>query len=63
MIKEYDVVKSTKALSDAIAAGCKGAVVMVHTEPTLGYEVEFVDDNGETLDVLTVYPDDIRLLN
>ena len=48
MIKEYDVVKSTKALSDAIAAGCKGAVVMVHTEPTIGYEVEFVDDNGET---------------
>ncbi|MEB5705643.1 DUF4926 domain-containing protein [Pantoea anthophila] len=63
MIKEYDVVESTKVLSDSIAAGCKGAVVMVHTEPTLGYEVEFVDDNGETLDVLTVYPDDIRLLN
>ncbi|ROP60172.1 uncharacterized protein DUF4926 [Enterobacter sp. BIGb0383] len=63
MIKEYDVVKSTKMLSGSIAAGCKGAVVMVYTEPTLGYEVEFIDANGETLDVLTVYPDDIELLN
>lgn len=63
MIKEYDVVKSTKVLSSSITSGCKGAVVMVYTEPTLGYEVEFIDANGETLDVLTVYPDDIELLN
>ncbi|MDU4128448.1 DUF4926 domain-containing protein [Pantoea sp.] len=63
MLKEYDVVKSTKVLSDSIVVGCKGAVVMVYTEPTLGYEVEFVDADGETLDVLTVYPDDIELLS
>lgn len=36
---------------------------MVYTEPTLGYEVEFINANGETLDVLTVYPDDIELLD
>lgn len=63
MIKEYDVVKATKMLSDSIAMGCRGAVVMVHSKPALGYEVEFVDDNGETLDVLTVYQNDIELLS
>ena len=63
MIKEYDVVKATKMLSDSIAMGCRGTVVMVHTKPTLGYEVEFVDDNGETLDILTVYQDDVELLS
>ncbi|WP_415837931.1 DUF4926 domain-containing protein [Serratia silvae] len=40
--------------------GCRGAVVMIYQEPTLGYEVEFVDNEGVTLDVLTVYPDDIE---
>ncbi|CAM4076981.1 hypothetical protein SESI111939_15830 [Serratia silvae] len=33
---------------------------MIYQEPTLGYEVEFVDNEGVTLDVLTVYPDDIE---
>ena len=33
---------------------------MIYQEPTLGYEVEFVDSEGGTLDVLTVYPDDIE---
>lgn len=60
MIKEYDVVKAKKDLSDAVLKGCRGAVVMVYQEPTLGYEVEFVDNAGDTLDVLTVYPDDIE---
>ncbi|MFB5171593.1 DUF4926 domain-containing protein [Erwinia amylovora] len=60
MIKEYDVVRAKKDLSEAVLKGCKGAVVMLHEEPTLGYEVEFINDVGETLDVLTVYPDDIE---
>lgn len=63
MIEEYDIVKATKMLSDSIAMGCRGAVVMVHTKPTLAYEVEFVDDNVETLDVLNVYQGDIELLS
>ncbi|WCG84975.1 DUF4926 domain-containing protein [Pectobacterium sp. A5351] len=62
MIKEYDVVLAKKGLSDTVLKGCKGAVVMIYKEPVLGYEVEFVDNEGNTLDVLTVYPDDIELL-
>lgn len=60
MIKEYDVVRAKKDLSEAVLKGCKGAVVMLYEEPTLGYEVEFINDFGEALDVLTVYPDDIE---
>lgn len=60
MIKEYDVVKAKKDLSDIVLKGCRGAVVMIYQQPTLGYEVEFVDNEGDTLDVLTVYPDDIE---
>ncbi|WP_113628154.1 DUF4926 domain-containing protein [Pectobacterium peruviense] len=62
MIKEYDVIKAKKDLSDTILKGCKGAVVIVYQEPVLGYEVEFIDSEGNTLDVLTVYPDDIEPL-
>jgi len=60
MIKEYDVVKAKKDLSGNVPKGSRGAVVMIYQEPTLGYEVEFVDNEGDTLDVLTVYPDDIE---
>ena len=60
MIEEYDVVRATKNLSEKVLKGCKGAVVMLYEEPTLGYEVEFINDAGETLDVLTVYPNDIE---
>ncbi len=60
MIKEYDVVRAKKKLSDTVTQGCIGAVLLVYQEPTLGYEVEFIDSEGDTLDVLTVYPDDIE---
>lgn len=60
MIKEYDVVKARRDLSESVLKGCVGAVVMIYHEPTLGYEVEFINDVGETLDVITAYPDDIE---
>lgn len=61
MIREYDVVEAKKNLSDMVLKGCKGTVLMIYREPTLGYEVEFIDNKGDTLDVLTVYPEDIGL--
>ena len=60
MINEYDIVRAKSALSKLVLAGTKGAVVMVYEEPTLAYEVEFVDEQGNTLDILTVYPKDIE---
>ncbi|MCW2481073.1 DUF4926 domain-containing protein [Candidatus Symbiopectobacterium sp. NZEC135] len=62
MIREYDGIKATRDLSDRVLKGCVGAVVMIYQEPTLGYEVEFFDKEGDTLEVLTVYPDDIESL-
>ncbi|MBK5073443.1 DUF4926 domain-containing protein [Budviciaceae bacterium CWB-B4] len=61
MIKEYDVVKAKKDLSDSVLQGCEGAVLLIYQEPALGYEVEFVDSNGDTLDVLIVYLGDIEV--
>lgn len=65
MIKEYSSVVATKDLSDNIKSGCHGSVVMVYNFPDLplGYEVEFFDVDGRTLDVLTVEPEDIELQN
>lgn len=62
MIKEYAVVMAIKNLSPKVPEGTIGTVVMVYTGPTWGYEVEFVDDNHETLEVLTVYPDSIEIV-
>lgn len=62
MIREYDTVRTTKDLSDCVRKGCIGAVVMIYQEPTLGYEVEFFDKEGDTLEVLTVHPDEIESL-
>jgi len=60
MIKEYDVVKAKRDLSECILKGCKGAVLMVFEEPSLAYEIEFVDAEGDTIDIITAYPNDIE---
>jgi len=55
-------------LGTAIPAGTHGVVVMVYQNPP-GYEVEFVDDEGDTMQdpntkafTFTVYDEDIELL-
>lgn len=62
MFKEYDLVTAKNNLSDRVLQGSRGTIVLVYQEPVLGYEVEFIDNEGETLNVLTVFPDDIELL-
>jgi hypothetical protein len=54
-----DVVISRKALSELVPIRCRGAVLMCFEDDE--YEVEFVDNNGETLDVLTVRGGDLEL--
>ncbi len=53
----------------AIPAGATGVVVMVYHNPD-GYEVEFMDDDGDTLQdpktnafTFTLYDQDIELLS
>ena len=60
---EYDVVKLKRDMpSIALKAGSIGAIVMVYTKDknTHAYEVEFVDENGETLALQTLGEDDIE---
>lgn len=59
MIEKYDIVKSLKDLNDTVLKNCKGTVLIVYSNHPPDYEVEFVNDDFETLDVLTVKSSDI----
>jgi hypothetical protein len=62
MLKEYDVVRAKRDLNPLILRGTKGAVMLILHENPNKYEVEFVDENGETLELLTVGDDDLELV-
>lgn len=62
MLKEYDVVRAKNDLNPLISRGTKGAVMLILHENPNKYEVEFVDENGETLELLTVGDDDLELV-
>ncbi|CAH0126162.1 DUF4926 domain-containing protein [Pedobacter sp. Bi126] len=59
MIKEYDIVKSLKSLNDKVFKGCRGTVLIIYSDFPSTFEVEFVDEMNETLDVLTVKANDV----
>lgn len=64
MIQQYDIVSLTEPLPKKnLKKGTKGTVVEIYDEPPLppGYEVEFVDDNGTTVALITLSGDEIRL--
>lgn len=63
MLNEYAMVVATKDLSKGVKRGCVGTIVMIYDNPSLAYEVEFFDDNGNTIELLTVEPDYIKLKN
>ncbi len=54
MLSELTLVKSLKDVPDKdIKAGDIGTIVHCYTDPREGYEVEFLDEEGYTKDVLT----------
>jgi hypothetical protein len=61
MLNEYAVVVATKDLSKEVKRGCVGTIVMIYDNPSLAYEVEFFKTNGDTVELLTVEPNDIKL--
>ena len=61
MLKEYDIVKARRDLSGKILKGCTGVIVMAFQSSDLAYEIEFVNDKGDTIEVITAYPDDIEV--
>ena len=46
-----------------VLAGDIGSVVEVYTSPNLAYEIEFVNPDGTTRALLTLAPDQVRLLS
>ncbi|QAA81967.1 DUF4926 domain-containing protein [Aequorivita sp. H23M31] len=62
MFKLYDVVKSKKEISEDIPIDTLGTIVMVYNEFTpIAYEVEFINDEKGTINVVTVVEDDLRI--
>lgn len=62
MFKEYDVVRVNKRLNQNIDKGEEGTILMVFEDKNNEYEVEFVDKQGNTLDVLTVREIDLEIV-
>lgn len=63
MFDEYEMVIAVKDLNFNVLKGCVGTIVMIYDGTPPQYEVEFFDDNRETLDVLTVNHSDLSHLN
>jgi hypothetical protein len=63
MFKEYDVIKLKKPLpSKNLPVGARGTILIVYNDPNLprAYEVEFLDEKGDTLAVTTLQEDFIE---
>jgi hypothetical protein len=50
MFKEYGIFRLLKPIGDeSIPVGKIGVVLMVYQDPSIAYDVEFVDENGRNL--------------
>ena len=63
MLKEYDVVLLKQSIPEVpLPSGTRGAILMVYHDNPPAYEVEFVDDFGNSLGVHTVREVDLSLI-
>lgn len=60
MFNGFDVVVANKKLSPNVHEGASGTILMCYSNND--YEVEFMDDDGESLDVLTVPGSVLKML-
>jgi hypothetical protein len=64
MFDDYDVVRLVSDLeSKGLKAGTRGAIVMIYPSHPPEYEVEFVDENGNTLGIETVKMEQIEKIS
>jgi hypothetical protein len=61
VLQEYDVIKSRHDINTKVQKGAIGTILSVHWDTPPRYEVEFIDEEGNTLDVTTVLESDIEL--
>lgn len=62
MFSEYDAVVALTLLSNRVQEGTRGTVLIVLDEDEHVYEVEFVDEQGDRIELLTIRGDAIRRL-
>ncbi len=60
MFDEYDYVELIEELDSTLRIGIRGAIVMVYDCRPPEYEVEFVDNQGNTIDIRTVNESQIK---
>ncbi|MCS2154779.1 DUF4926 domain-containing protein [Scandinavium goeteborgense] len=58
--EEFEVVVLAEDLPDVgLTKGMVGAIVLIHEKPNLAYMVEFVDDQGRTIAMPSLLPEQI----
>ena len=62
MFKQFDVVRLTRDIEDGPTAGTTVVILDVYTEPTPGYEIEQVGEDGSTIYWGGIGPDDVEAL-
>jgi hypothetical protein len=60
MYKEFDIVKATVDINEAVTKGCVGVVLAIYGEPARHFLIEFVDKNNDRLDLITVNSEQIE---
>ena len=53
MFQEYDVIISKHDININIPKGTIGTILLIHYDIPPKYEIEFIDEQGNSLDVLT----------
>jgi len=60
-VELYDVVELAVDLPDeGLKSGAVGTIVDIYNSPNVAYEVEFTDDEGRTVAMLALLPEQIR---
>ncbi|WP_147197005.1 DUF4926 domain-containing protein [Pantoea sp. MBD-2R] len=58
--EEFEVVVLAEDLpNDGLTKGMVGAIVFIHEKPYLAYMVEFVDDEGRTIAMPDLLPEQV----
>lgn len=59
MFKDYDVVIAKRKLAENILPGTRGTILLTLDKSLKVFEIEFVDDFGESIGSLSVHEEDI----
>jgi hypothetical protein len=60
-LNEYDCIIAKKAIGETIKPGMKGVILIVHNSIPPSYVAEFTDENGDTIDIVSVEMNDVEL--